>query len=161
MLEAQGFTRYCEGRFLAVPALSLQSEHSQVKVVMPNGCPEAGLEPYETELLSAHAILGCLSVTCTADDGGHPFVFLPLAKAAVVPYAYLAYCRHLRDFVRFAGPLGRLLAQRGLMFVVVDSNGPMKGLIGRYYKGYPKYFRGPNKPRLGDLSYSERVFFGF
>jgi hypothetical protein len=33
----------------------------------------------------------------------------------------------------------------------------MKGLIGKYLPdSSPKYFKGPNQPRLGDLAYSER-----
>jgi hypothetical protein len=88
-------------------------------------------------------------------------VFLPLRKAGIVPYAYLAYCRQLEEFVRFAGSLGRFLARYGCLLVVVDSNGPVKGLAGAYFDGTPKYFKGPNQPHLGDLAYSERVMFGF
>jgi hypothetical protein len=79
----------------------------------------------------------------------------------VVPFAYLAYCRRLDDFVRFAGPLGRFLAKRGFPFVVLDANGPIEGLIGKYSDGAPKYFKGPDQPRLGDIAYTERVMFGY
>ena len=78
-----------------------------------------------------------------------------------MPFAYLAYCRQVDDFVRFAGPLERFLAWRGFPLVVLDSNGPVKGLVGRYFDGAPKYFKGPDRPRLGDIAYSERVMFGF
>ena len=78
----------------------------------------------------------------------------------MVPFAHLAYCRDLNEFVRFAGPLGRFLARRGILLVVLDSNGPVGGLIGRYFDGPPKYFKGPDQPRLGDIAYSERVIFG-
>jgi hypothetical protein len=78
----------------------------------------------------------------------------------LVRYAYLAYCRDLEDFVRFAGPLGRFLAWRGFPLVVLDSNGPIRGLVGTYSAAYPKYFKGPDQPRLGDLAYSERVVCG-
>jgi hypothetical protein len=116
---------------------------------------------FEIELLPKHAGYGCISVTCSAADGRHPFVFLPLWKARVVPYAYLVGCRDREDFVRFAGPLGQFLAGRGYILVAVDSNGPVKGLVGRYFGGAPKYLKGPDKPRLGDLAYSERVMFAF
>ena len=34
-------------------------------------------------------------------------------------------------------------------------------LVGRYFEGVtPKYFRGPEQPRLGDLAYTEAVMFG-
>jgi hypothetical protein len=78
----------------------------------------------------------------------------------LVPYEYLAYCRDLKDFVRFAGPLGRFLSLRGITLVVLDSNGPISGLIGIYSDAFPKYFKGPDQPHLGDLAYSERVMFG-
>ena len=161
ILEAQGFARYCDGRFIAVPALSMQSKCSRVEVVRPDICADDDLPSSEIGLLLAHARYECISVICNSSDGRHPFVFLPLKKAVVAHYAYLAYCRDLAEFVRFAGPLGRFLARRGCPLVVVDSNGPINALIGRYSNGFSKYFKGPNKPRLGDLTYSERVMFGF
>ena len=73
----------------------------------------------------------------------------------------LVYCRHLEDFVQFADPLGRFLAGRGFPLVVLDTNGLIEGLIGRYSDGAPKYLRSPHQPRLGDIAYPERVIFGF
>jgi hypothetical protein len=161
ILEAQGFERYCDGRFVIVPALSARSERSRVELVTSDLCAGEDLQSFEIDLLLAHAKYGCLSVTCSSAGGRQPFVFLPLRKAGVARYAYLAYCRDLEEFVRFAGPLGWFLAWRGFTVVVVDSNGPIKGLTGKYSYGFPKYFRGPDKPRLGDLAYSDRVMFGF
>jgi hypothetical protein len=160
ILEAQGYSRYCEGRFLAVPALSAWS-HCHVEVASAEVCADKHLPLYEAELLLNHSYCGCISVTCSSANQRHPFVFLPLRKAGVMPFVYLAYCRHQREFVRFAGPLGRFLAWRGIPLVVLDSNGPVRGLIGRYSNRSPKYFKGPDKPRLGDIAYSERVMFGF
>jgi hypothetical protein len=85
---------------------------------------------------------------------------LPRHKFGVAGFAYLGYCRGLDDFVRFAGPLGRFLALRGFPLVVLDANGPLKGLVGWYSDGAPKYFQGPDQPRLGDIAYSERALFG-
>jgi hypothetical protein len=161
ILEAQGYVRYCTGRFLTAPAISAQSQRSRVEVVTPQLCAGVGLQSFEMELLGEHAKYGCISLTCGSADDKHPFVFLPLRKAGMGRFAYLAYCRDLQDFVRFAGPLGRFLAWRGYTLVVIDANGPIRGLVGRYLGGAPKYFRGPDKPRLGDLAYSERVMFGF
>ena len=161
ILEAQGFARYCDGRFVTVPALSARSERSRVELVTSDLCAVEDLQSFEIDLLLAHAKYGCVSLTCSSSGGRQPFVFLPLRKAGVARYAYLAYCRDLEEFVRFAGPLGRFLARRGFTLVVVDSNGPINGLTGRYSDRFPKYFRGPDKPRLGDIAYSERVMFGF
>lgn len=159
-LEAQGYIRYCSGRFVAVPALSAWSDGSRVKAVASDIYPGEDLLAFEIELLLAHASYGCMSLTCRSANRRHPFVFAPRRKLGLVPFAYLAYCRDLKDFVRFAGPLGRFLAWRGFPLVVLDSNGPVRGLIGRYSDAFPKYFKGPDPPRLGDWAYSERVMFG-
>jgi hypothetical protein len=161
ILEAQGFARYCDGEFVAVPALCTQSERCRVEMATHDISASLDLQSSEIELLLAHAEYGCLSVICSSGSSRHPFVFLPVWEPLRVPKAHLAYCRDLEEFVRFAGPLGRFLAQRGFLLVSVDSNGPVKGLIGRYYDGLPKYFKGPDRPRIGDLAYSERVIFGF
>jgi hypothetical protein len=89
-------------------------------------------------------------------------VFRPRMLKGVIPCAQLVYCRAIDDFVRFAGPLGRFLALRGTALVVIDANAPIPGLSGRYYEGkMPKYFKGPDRPRLGDLAYTETAMFGF
>jgi len=31
--------------------------------------------------------------------------------------------------------------------------------VGAYFRGHPKYFKGPDQPRLGDLAYSELAMF--
>jgi hypothetical protein len=160
VLEAEGYVRYCAGRFVCVPVLSSWSYGSRVKAAVPEICPDKNLPSSEIELLLAHANYGCMSLICSSADRRHPFVFVLRRKFGLVPYAYLAYCRDLEDFVRFAGPLGRILAWRGFPLVVLDSNGPVRGLIGTYSASFPKYFKGPDQPRLGDLSYSERVLFG-
>jgi hypothetical protein len=161
ILEAQGFSRYCNGRFVTAPAL-IKSKGYRVKVVAASdACTDENLSISETELLRAHAKYGCVSLICDSERGTDPFVFLPLRKAHVLPFAYLAYCRNVEDFTRCAGSLGRFLAARGYPFVVIDANGPIDGLVGAYLDGAPKYFKGPYEPRLGDLAYSERVLFGF
>jgi hypothetical protein len=73
----------------------------------------------------------------------------------------LIYCSDVADFVRFAGPIGRLLARRGLVFVMIDASAPIPGLVG-WYSGsnMPKYFKGPQRPRLGDLAYTENAVMG-
>jgi hypothetical protein len=161
ILEAQGYTRYCNGRFVAVPALARAGRGCRVDAVGTNIRESDDLSPFEIDLLLRHAAYRCVSVTCSAKSRRHPFVFLRRRKAGVVPFAYLAYCRSLEEFVRFAGPLGRYLARHGFPLVVIDANGPVQGLVGRYSGGAPKYFRGPDRPRLGDMAYSERVMFGF
>ncbi len=158
MLEAHGFERYCTGWFAALPALHGGSDKAHVKLVTSNE-PLEGLQPTEAELLLAHANYGCISLTCRSNGSTYPFVFMPRRKFGVVPFVYLAYCRDRQDFVRFAGQLGRFLARSGFPLVVLDSNGSIGGLVGAYFDGYPKYFKGPDRPQLGDLAYSELAMF--
>ena len=100
-------------------------------------------------------------MSCSSAVGRHLFVFLPLRKAGVARYAYLAYCRDLAEFVGSPGHWGGFCLRAASLWSSSISNGPIKGLTGRYSDGFPKYFTGPDKPRLGDLAYSERVMFGF
>jgi hypothetical protein len=51
---------------------------------------------------------------------------------------------------------------RGQFFVIIDADGPIPGLVGTFRKGVmPKYFKGGDQPRLGDLTYTEAALFGF
>lgn len=159
-LELQGYKRYSSGWFMAVPALCARSYGANINAVSPHICPDEDLQPYEIELLLAHAGYGCISLIGTYMNRRHPFVFAPKRKFGLMPFAYLAYCRDLEDFVQFAGPLGRFLAWRGFPMVALDSNGPIHGLIGAYIGKRPKYFKGPDQPHLGDLAYTELAMFG-
>jgi len=160
ILEAQGYMPYSSGRLVAVAALSAQSCGARVQAVESEPGARDGLSPSEIELLLAHARYGCVSLVCNSAGQRHPFIFR-LLRLGLVSVAYLVYCRALEDFVRFAGPLGRFLALRGCPLVMLDSNGPIRGLIGRYSGSSPKYFKGPHPPRLGDLAYSELAMFGY
>jgi hypothetical protein len=160
LLEAQGYKRFCSGRFTAIPALSLGSDKARIAPATPDIRADDGLQTSEIELLLRHTEYGCMSLICSASDGKHPFIFQPRRKS-MAPFARLVYCRAIEDFVRFAGPLGRYLVRRGFPLVVLDADGPVRGLIGKYSNDFPKYFKGPDKPRLGDMAYSTRVIFDF
>jgi hypothetical protein len=161
IVEAQGFSRYSSGQFVAAAALSMNSPDGGAKVIDAGMRPDAHFEPSELDLLLAHKEHGCMSLWCVASERAHPFVFMPRLAKGVVPFAQLIYCRHIRDFVRLAGPIGRYLAVRGRPLVIIDSNGPIPGLVGKYVDGKaPKYFKGPDRPHFGDLAYTEAVLFG-
>ena len=162
IIEAQGFSRYCDGVFVALPMLSgLFAGGSDVQVFDAQTRPAVDFDPADEEILKQHAELGCISLWCVTSDRAYPFVFRPRRARKVVPCAQLIYCRDEADFVRFAGPIGRLLARRGIFFAVVDANGPVPGLVGVFRRGrMPKYFKGPQRPRLGDLAYTEYAVIG-
>jgi hypothetical protein len=159
IIEAQGFSRYSSGQFVALPALSRSAE--EASVVGIETPPDAHFEPSELELLSVHQEYGCMGLWCVAGERAYPFVFLPRWVKGVVPCAQLIYCRDIEEFIRFARPLGRYLASCGRPFVIVDSNDRIPGLLGAYLDGKaPKYFKGPQRPTFGDLAYTEAVMFG-
>ncbi len=160
ILEAQGYRRYSSGVFVALPALQ-RSNVGDMRLLAADRRPDAPHEPFERDLLIEHAGYGCVSFWCATRERAHPFVFRPRIVKTMVPCAQLIYCRDVADLVRFAGPVGRLLAWRGRPFVVIDANGPIDGLLGRYFDGtMPKFFRGPVAPRLGDLAHTETALFG-
>jgi hypothetical protein len=161
IIEAQGFARYCDGVFVAVPMLNGPFGSGGTKVFAAERQPEVGFDPLEQELLLQHAAVGCISLWCTHAQSAYPFVFRTRRVKSTVPCAQLIYCRDIADFVRFAGPIGRFLALRGRPIVIVDANGPIAGVLGVFFRGTaPKYFRGPLRPRLGDLAYTEYALLG-
>jgi hypothetical protein len=160
IVEAQGFTRYSNGQFVTVPAFG-RNFREQAKVIGIETHPDAQFELSELELLTVHKEYGCASLWCVAAGRAYPFVFIPRLVKGVIPCTQLIYCRNIEDFVRFARPIGRHLAKRGRPVVIIDSNGPVPGLIGKYFDGkLPKYFKGPERPSFGDLAYTEAVMFG-
>jgi len=163
ILEAQGYTRYCTGQFMALAALRGGPWSARVTAVANNLRSAEDLSVAEAELLLEHARYGCVSVTCSAANRRHPFVFMRCWhrwKIGWLPYALLIYCRSLEDFIQFAGPLGRYLARRAMPMVFIDSIGLIPGLIGTTIDMGPKFFKGPNPPHLGDVAYTEQVMFG-
>jgi hypothetical protein len=158
--EAHGYSRYSDGVFLAAPAFS-GPPALRVRIVGIDQTPDAYFEPHEQALLLEHASYGCMSFWCIASGRAFPFVFRARLVKRVIPCAQLIYCRNVEDCVRYARPLGFHLARRGRPFVIIDSNGPVRGLAGRYFPGVmPRYFRGPARPSLGDLAYTEAAMFG-
>lgn len=159
IINAQGFLQYSKGQFLAFPAFNFGSrtKEKRVEIVAGEKEPNAPFEPYELDLLKAHARYGCICLWCKTPERAYPFVFHQRLFKGFFPGAQLVFCRDIQDFVRFALPLGLFLAARGRFAVSIDSNGPIPGLFGKYIDGVePRYYKG-TKPRLGDLSYTQGV----
>jgi hypothetical protein len=163
MLEALGYHRFCNGGFFALAALSGRAVSATVRRVTADLQAGGGLSPNEAELLRAHAGFGCISLVCEWKKRRYPFVFLRTRtrwKGIMVPHAQLVYCRDFESYVQLAGPLGRFLLRHGMPVILSDANGPVPGLRGRYYVDWGvKFFRGPHRPHLGDLSYTEWAMF--
>lgn len=159
-LDAQGYTKYCSGRFVAIPSLSRVQTGVHIEKVKAPIEPGLDLSRYEVDLLIDHMAFGFLSITATIAGARYPFVFQIRSKYRLVRFAELIYCRNFQSFTDLAAPIGYFLAKRAIFLVMVDANGPVPGLIGKYQKATPKYFKGPKRPELGDIAYSERVLLG-
>lgn len=161
IIEAQGFSRYCDGAFTAVPILTRCFGGAKAKLFDARQKPPFGVDVREQRMLLEHARYGCISVWCMTEQDAYPFIFRQSCIRNVIPHMQLIYCRDVSLFVRFAAEIGRYFASKGCFFVTIDSNGPIAGLIGKLRRNAPpKYFKGPRTPRLGDLAYTERALLG-
>ena len=165
IIEAQGFSSYCSGLFFSIPALSRVKSGMTIETVSPDTRAIEGLPDAEVELLTRHARYGCLSLVCRTPGGGpSPFILLPMRirRGWIAPPAMqLIYCRDIAEFVECAGAIGRALIWHGKISVVLDANGPVAGLTGFFSRARGrKYFKGPHRPRLADLTDTELVLYG-
>ncbi len=154
VIEAQGFRRFAEGVFVGLPLLGTPALGTRIVPWTPG---EAGaLSPYEQALLTFHASVGCLTFTCVGRTGVVPFVFRHRPSRHRLRAVQLIYCRDLADLGRHAGAIGRYLARHGFLSVMAGTSGPVAGLPGRYLPGKcPMYYKGPVRPRAGDIAYTE------
>lgn len=160
-IEAFGFKRYSEGQVLAALALARDREKG-AHVVEVDHVSAFGLEESERLLLKAQASYGCITFCCATNHQTHSFVFVPRFIKGFIPCAQLAYCRKMTDLVEVAGSVGRYLLRHGWPFVLIDANGPIPGIPGKYFADVaPKYYRGPAAPVLNDLAETEATIFGF
>lgn len=162
IIEAQGFRRFCNGAFAAVPMLSLRSEPGRITKVSKSQADDSRLDPCEWRTLRDHANFGCVSLCLQAKDDSFPFVFRRrLFRKIPLPGAHLVYCRQPSDLARFAGALGRFLALHGMPWVLVGADAAVPHLAGRYFESkMPMYFRGDQRPHPADLAYTEAALFG-
>jgi hypothetical protein len=162
-IAAQGYRRFNSGAFAGVPALARRRADVKVDEFSAMAKDSRGLAPHEVRILTDHAQFGCTSLICTTTDGVYPFVFQRRrVSLCPLPSAQLIYCRDVGDLTRFAGPIGRFLAKRGMMWVLVAASRPIDRIAGKYFENkWPMYFKGPAQPSVGDLAYTEAGLFGF
>jgi hypothetical protein len=163
ILEAQGFAVYCRGLYFSFPALSRRERRMTVKAVTQDTTSVTGLPDEELALLRRHAGYGCLSLVCSTAEETLPFIFFSLRKRRGIPLPamQLGHCRSIGDYIRCANAIGRYLLLRGKPLVILDANGAVKGLAGFYTETRGrKYFKGPYRPRAGDLADTELAIYG-
>jgi hypothetical protein len=165
IIETQGFTPYSNGLFFSIPVLSRVGPDMTVETVASDARTSEGLSTKEVELLARHTRYGCLSLICRAATGDVlPFILLPvrIRRGWIAPPAMqMIHCRDIASYVQCAGAIGRFLIRHGKIAVVLDSNGTVPGLTGFYADARGrKYFKGPHRPRLADLTDTEFVLYG-
>jgi len=164
IVEAQGFRAYCKGLYVSFPLMSRPEPDVTVETVAADAAAVDGLPPADVELLARHASFGCLSLVCRAAKGAIPFIFKPMRirrGRIAVPVVQMVYCRDTVDYVACAGAIGRALFMRGKISVALDANGPVEGVAGFYTERRGrKYFKGPHRPALADLTDTELVLYG-
>jgi hypothetical protein len=148
-LQAQGFIPYNFGRsaVFALPG------RGTVSTAIPDDLPEA-------QLLRDHRDMGWISLVVEKDGIASPFAFKPrrLDKPPA-PVMDVMFCRGPEDFRRCAPALARYFLPRGSLGFLID--GDMEAMLSHYVEGKePRYFKGPHRPVLGDLAYTEKVIFG-
>ena len=111
-------------------------------------------------MLRDHRKLGLISLVVEKDGILSPFVFKPrILDRPPVPVMDVMFTRAPDDFRRCAPALARHFLRRGSLGFLID--GDMEGLLSHYVEGKePRYFKGPCRPVLGDLAYTEKVIFG-
>jgi hypothetical protein len=165
-IEAQGFQRFCSGVFVSAPALRIGAWGGKVIRLADTSRPQDYLPASEVELLRDHDARGCLGMILQAHGDSYPVVFRRRLikhrfRHAWLPCAQLIYVRDMESIVRFSGLFGRYLALRGMPFVLIGANRAIGKLPGRFYDNKSSmYYRGPVKPRMGDLAYTEDALFG-
>ena len=161
ILLAQGYRQYVAGQAITLPVLSRHGVGARVERITPDDGRFVNVVP-EMDLLRRHARLGCIAFVVI--DGTHhePFVFARRRIIrTIVPAAQLIWCRDVSAFARFAGALGRHLLRHGIIAVSCDSNGAPLDVPGAYREGNArKFYRGDDRPRLGDLADTELAIFG-
>lgn len=149
-LQAQGFHPFNFGRSAVFPAIGFGGGH--ISEIVPGDLPER-------DLLRAHSALGCISLVCEKDGIVSPFVFKPRRlDRPPVRMMELIYCRSTDDFARCGAALGRHILKRGALGMIID--GKITGMPSHYAAGKePRYYKGPEKPALNDLAFTEKVIF--
>ncbi len=164
IIETQGFQSYCRGLFFSIPLLSRAPRATTIEVVLPHATAIDGLSEAEAGLLIRHARYNCLSLVCRTPDGAFPFILQPVRvrRGWIAPPAMqLIYCRDIAEYVACAGAIGRLLLRLAKISVILDANGRIPGLVGFYTEARGrKYFKGPHRPHLADLTDTELVLYG-
>lgn len=160
-IEALGFRRISNGQILFAPAILAPRAGLHLRRFTADSADASLLAKSEREILADHAALGCVTLVGIRGKQAFPFVLQRRALRRVVLCSQLIYCRAMDEFFEFSPLIGRFLLPRSGPFLLIDAGAPVRGLAGHYFaERNPKYFKGSNPPRIGDLAYTELPVFG-
>jgi hypothetical protein len=161
-IEALGFTLVSKGIFAGLPGIARAPRSTRVTWNPDQWKCSTSIPPGALRLLTDHHDFGCIGFWCESPNDGQSFIFRRRSiKPGGLPCAQLLYYEDLEAFERFAGIIGRRLARMGMPLMLVPSHRPLRGLTGKYFpEKLPLYFKGVNRPGVGDLSYTEAAMFG-
>ena len=160
IVEKQGYTRYCNGLFLAAAILKRPAPGV---VIEPFGAPDhEGMADFA--MLLRHQQMGCEVVVARSGNAIKGYVFRRYrirAGRLPLPAMFVIHAPDRGELIRIAGNLGRHFMGKAAPFLVMDADGPVEGLRGIYTERRGrKYFKGPCRPALSDLADTEYAVFG-
>jgi hypothetical protein len=163
IIAAQGFTRFNSGVFVSPVSVMAVRDKARLAWLPRHWAQIGAIPPSVMQLLTDHYQFGCLCLWLQEESGGLPFIFRRrFVTPARIPCAQLIYCPTLEDLERHAGRIGRFLALRGMPFVMVPTDRPLRRISGKLFpEKQPMYRRGPQSGRSSDLAYTEAAIFGF
>lgn len=155
---ARGFQQWTAGQMLCV---GIRSSPGRKRFVPSDQARSAGLAEPVARILADHAKFGCFAFCLETSTKLIPLIFLR-RRVKSIPVAQLIYCESLDELISNGLAVSAWFAARGYPAMLVDTNGPVAGLLGKYFPGRAgKFFKGP-APRLDvEHTYTEMVYFGF
>ncbi len=161
IIEALGFSRFCTGTFVAVPALA--AKFGAARILEFDGSPRftEQLGHDDLRLLRDHRNYGCITLVCETAAGSHPLILRRRnIKGRMLPAVQLIHGPAEEILAQVAGALGRYLLWRGIPLLLIGATGHFP-LPGRYFhEKWPMYYQGNNRPWSGDMAYTEAALFG-
>lgn len=164
IIENQGYTKYCNGLFIA--AAALKPAVAGVSITdFGNLAHEATvLAMPDYGLLQRHHGMGCRVLIVKEGErlSGYVFRRYRIRSGRIpLPAMLLLHGPDRDQLVRIAGNLGRWFLREATVFLVMDANGPVAGLTGFHteVRGR-KYYRGAHAPALCSLADTEFAVFG-
>lgn len=153
-----GYQARTTGQFAAFAA---RGRASKARVLTSKQAFAKGMPEHYRQLLADHERLGAVTACLEAEGRIRPLIMVRRKVRGFIPAAQLIYCEDTAWLYRNAHALFWWLRLHGLPALILDANGPVPQLFGRFFlgKGH-RYVRGLEPDLDVDHSYSEMVYLG-